>query len=366
MKYLNTRVFLTQPDLYVLDKLYRPFGRDKPFIFNRKDLINTIRDITRISSRIIHEMVFGIKSKYPADNNITISTLLFNNLTAEKLSYTKYLTNEGLTIPGTKIMYGDLDKNIRNVIVKFPYSSNSKCTIPIVEENIYSNNSDSDSDSNSDVSDSDDNESKNDFSASHIFTSPHYCLGRHLGYIQQPLIKDFIEIRCFVVDGIAVCYVVAYYDITQYFLFEEIEHVHFNSLKEKLLKINQNKLDKLCSKVFNGINHKFKLQERYMRIDIFFTENGKLYVNEIEPFASGKIFSGYLHYTPSLQIKHRSEMENILIQTIIDDGKDKKKIFLRNIDPKTRSEKPYKLLDTRYINKKVRTNIRKMVKQGKL
>lgn len=292
LKNLNYLYFLDQPDLYIID--------DEIKIKNLEELHNYINNLTIYTKRHICNTLFKNENCNFSDNStFLISSLKFNQITSEKLTYTQLLIDNNLIIPGTTIKNPlqtnrkNLRNNIKqlyngNKVIKFPYSSSSKCVI-IPGQNYY----------------------ENDF----------YCPGLFLGYIEQPIyihmnlfkkeiykesesdkestesdkeiidqksVGEFIEIRCLVINS-EICLIFIITSPTSVYYFSPYEDI-----PEFIYKLWPGKIDEIrnkCKHVFNLINTNFNLNELFMRIDLFLlNENDKptIYINEIEPFACGK------------------------------------------------------------------------------
>ncbi len=316
MEVLESTIYLSQPDIFMVQKIN---------ISSWENLYTYIQIVLQETEQEICRKLINNYCHIDRNSNNIVSSLKFGLLLASKIQYTQFLTDKGYTHPDTKTYctqteflgkemyrnttivdtinislfkknyninysdelednYHDLKKiyrrsyrqkiskeeleNIKNdteraynkyfnyeyvpdCVVKFPFSSSSECVIiPGTSKNLK-------------------------------IRSGTFCNGKYFGAITQPKLTNFVEIRCICVMGKILLYMILNDNNAIFYLPTELPD------EEAFYNVEIKDIVNICSNVYRDINEEFELQELFMRIDLII-HDGNIYVNEIEPFASGR------------------------------------------------------------------------------
>jgi hypothetical protein len=272
------------------------FFNDHSLFLMDEDIIKHIPgedDETSITNRI--DLSLAIMNALVPTGFIGVSSPKFEFQTGYKLKYTEILSKAKLMVPDTEVVYKPLDTRVtmsEDFVYKVPFSSSSKCV------SIYGSDS--------------------------YLSNLHLCRGALFGYIKQPYMSIVEEYRCCVIGGeIMYLFILGSRKLTAEEEAQRNQREEYNSMNiphyKLLTKINELKISRtenstdtqtmrmedpkdfakefeqissdlrlLCKQTFETVNKELELQEGFMRMDIVLTNQGKLYVNEIEPWRSRK------------------------------------------------------------------------------
>lgn len=274
-KFLDYTIFVSQPDLFVINaRRLKDASYDTLMDYTNQIMVKTREAICRD--------IFKGSCQFPFTSNIMCSSILFNFLTGQKLIYTKLLIKHGLAPPNTVVQFNDgkdqgtlwqLAETIfdKNVVVKYPFASSSSCIVYSEKvRNFFSHNRKLSGKSNEDKY------------LYYLYKEYKNCIGDLLGWIVQPELRFVHEIRFVMIMGEPVlCFMLG--QSSNYFF------PFVKDIPEQIDKDVFTQMKKSAKKVFRLINRSFSLNESFMRIDFFLMDDGRFYVNEIEPFASGRV-----------------------------------------------------------------------------
>jgi hypothetical protein len=280
--FINSQIVLSgQPDIFIVNE---------PSL-NRQGVDRYLENIRLSMQKEINKLLslHGYNFYIGSHSNVLISSIEFNYQTAYKQNYLKLLQHHQLC-PKTFFVNYDDDKSLNTIInqynvvyLKTSFSSSSRCILKIPKHT----------------------------SINTINTEMKNCPTKYYGYIIQPEVKILEEIRFLVVDGyVCLCFILEQQKFTNnntknnlnigvWTFFDNLNNPPegIRQQLERFISARRGKfpyvdvfedIKKLCQRTFNLVNNHFRLKERFMRIDIFFTENGEYFINEIEPFASGR------------------------------------------------------------------------------
>ena len=277
----NTILIFGQPDIFIIKNVNL-----KHNISNKQELDKYINDLKIKLIKKINEVYCNPYYYVGASSNAMISSVEFCSITSEKKRYLAALKQ--FIVPKTYLVdyvdekYDNLkpffqDENSKYYI-KTSYASANRCisnTFITLDEH------------------------KKTFES---------CLNKYNGFIVQEEQKIIEEIRFLTLGGeICICFILTSEKHTDSFSNKEIKFQKWtfffiDNIPYKLYKIladfwNINSLTPeqgweeikiMVKNIYNETNIFFKLNEFFMRIDLFFCTDGKVYLNEIEPFASGR------------------------------------------------------------------------------
>lgn len=278
---------MAQPDVFMLATWEGTFPE-----------VSSIRNEKQLKAFL--KMIYKILVLFSSPSDPVVSSPEFGYFCAEKLHYTEMLLHH--MIPGTGVIKNNSRQRGRNMFHPLPVDTRFILKAP------FSSASNLD-DSRSCVQRTTRRE------LLHLLSErPKMCIGFQHGVIYQPELTDFIQVRCMVVYGepcVSIINAIGYNII--------VYHHHscgsstktrryMHNVQAKIEQMSKDeddigkcmfvieeheKIRRKCKNIYNELHDVFGDVE-YMRIDLFAAiVEGELvlYLNEIEPFTSGRSFA---------------------------------------------------------------------------